>query len=322
MDESLKTQNAEAAPVLWLVADDRPGHRNQLAGVANWMRELAGVHCEWLPAPTSRLRAMLWRLLRRFPPGEGKPAPHWILVAGERTHWAGLAARRAAGGRLIVLMRPSLPYGWFDLCCVPQHDEPPTRPNVLPTLGVANAVRAPVARKPGRVLILLGGPSRHHGWDTAAVTAQVCEIVRRTPHLHFTIADSRRTPPQALSTVCAAAKTWASGGLEAMPVDQAPKGWLVDTLSRTATVWVTADSVSMLYEAATAGAAVGVLSVPMRRRGRKRALRAQELATEVGLATTFARWRKAHKLPQPAFPLQEAQRIAQALLMRFPPDSE
>ena len=64
---------------------------------------------------------------------------------------------------------------------------------------------------------------------------------------------------------------------------------------------------------------VGVLSVPMRRGGRKRALRAQELATEVGLATTFARWRKLPKLPRPAFPLQEAQRIAQTLLARFPP---
>lgn len=309
MDEPLNP-HAQAAPVVWIIADDRTGHRNQLCGVVHWLATLGGARCEWLDAPPSAWRGAAWWLAGRFPPGEGLPAPDWIVVAGQRTHWAGLAARRAFGGHVAVLMRPSLPYAWFDLCCVPQHDSPPARNNVLRTLGVANAVVPSASRTADAGLVLVGGPSRHHGWDATALAAQVAEIVRATPQVRFTLADSRRSPPGTL----AALHTALGGAADVMPVADAPEGWLAQALAQAAVVWVTADSVSMVFEAITSGAAVGVLPVPQKRASR--VAQAVDAAVQAELATPFARWQATHALPPPARPLLEARRIAEAILAR------
>jgi mitochondrial fission protein ELM1 len=61
------------------------------------------------------------------------------------------------------------------------------------------------------------------------------------------IANSRRTP-EALGKVL-----FERYGQRFQSWDACPQGWLVDTLAVTDSVWVTEDSVSMVYEALTAG---------------------------------------------------------------------
>ncbi len=101
-------------PTLWLITDNKPGHRSQLQGLAQAMAARTAIETHWIDTPRARHALLHW-LSARFPPGAGLPDPDFILVAGHRTHLAGLAARRARGGRLIALMRPSLPLGCFDL---------------------------------------------------------------------------------------------------------------------------------------------------------------------------------------------------------------
>ena len=69
------------------------------------------------------------------------PTPDLLLGAGHHTHLSLLAARRIRGGKVVVLMRPSLPPGLFDLCLIPEHDAPPARPNVLATRGALNRIQ-------------------------------------------------------------------------------------------------------------------------------------------------------------------------------------
>jgi mitochondrial fission protein ELM1 len=52
------------------------------------------------------------------------------------------------------------------------------------------------------------------------------------------------------------------GALTIVPFAATSPDWLPTQLARADQAWVTADSVSMVYEALTAGAAVGVLDVP------------------------------------------------------------
>lgn len=304
-------------PVLWLITDGRPGHRSQLAGVAVHLRAQTGCRTEWIKAPDAKMKGFSWWLSRRFPPGVERSAPDWIIVAGERTHWAGLAARRVHGGRLIVLMRPSLPYYLFDLCCVPRHDAPPVRANILPTLGVANAVQPSRGHDFQRGLILLGGESRHHQWDTAAMVPQVCEIMRYAKNIRFTLADSPRTPALALETIAKAAGTWAGQALETVSYADAAEGWLVQQLRHCATIWVTEDSVSMVYEALTSGAATGVLHVPARR-ANSRVAKAIQIAVDEKLVTPFHQWQRMHVLSPPGRVVNEARRLAQAIVKCFP----
>ena len=103
--------------------------------------------------------------------------------------------QRIVGGKLIALMRPSLPLGWFDLCVIPQHDRPPARANVVATRGVLNTACPSPERAADKGLFLIGGPSKHHGWDTPGLLAQIDAILADTPTMRWTLTTSRRTPP-------------------------------------------------------------------------------------------------------------------------------
>ncbi|MFN3595388.1 MAG: ELM1/GtrOC1 family putative glycosyltransferase, partial [Thiobacillaceae bacterium] len=112
---------------LWRLIDGKPGHEKQSLGLAQALQRLAAAR--WYDVRVhgtafASVRAALQWALRRFPAGHGLPAPDLILAAGHATHLPALAARRAYGGRIVVLMRPSLPLALFDLCLIPAHDQP------------------------------------------------------------------------------------------------------------------------------------------------------------------------------------------------------
>ena len=298
-------------PTLWLITDNKPGHRSQLQGLAQAMAARTAIETHWIDAPRARHALLHW-LSACFPPGAGLPDPDSILVAGHRTHLAGLAARRARGGRLIALMQPSLPLGWFDLCIIPQHDTPPTRANVITTRGVLNTARPGRERQADKGLFLIGGPSKHFGWDGAGLIAQIDAILTATPDVHWTLTTSRRTPARTESALLALR----ARGVDVRPVSDTAPGWAMAQVACSAQAWVSEDSVSMVYESLTAGAATGLLAVP--RLGETRiAAGVTELQRE-GLVTAFEAWQQKGVLHAPPERLAEADRVAEAVLARWP----
>ena len=295
---------------LWLITDNKPGHRSQLQGLAQAMAARTAIETHWIDAPPARHALLHW-LSARFPLGAGLPDPDFILVAGHRTHLAGLAARRACGGRLIALMQPSLPLGWFDLCIIPQHDSPPARANVITTRGVLSTARPDRERQTDKGLFLIGGPSKHFGWDSAGLLAQIDAILAATPDVRWTLTTSRRTPAQTESALLALR----ARGVDVRPVSDTAPGWAMAQVACSAQAWVSEDSVSMVYESLTAGAATGLLAVP--RLGATRiAAGVAELQRE-GLVTTFEAWQQKGALHAPPERLAEADRVAEAVLARW-----
>jgi hypothetical protein len=298
--------------LIWRFLDGKPGHENQSAGLVQALQEQLPVEVHELPATSTLAAAGHW-LRGRFPPGDGLPDPGLILGAGHATHLPMLAARRARGGRAVVLMKPSLPMRCFDLCLVPRHDAPPASGHVLVTEGVLNRMRPATGREADLGLILVGGPSRHHGWDEAGLLAAVGELLAREPQRHWRLTSSRRTPATLLPALLPLA-AGAGGRLELVPAEQTGRDWLPAQLARAAVAWVTADSVSMVYEALTAGAAVGVLPAPEIRPGRvSRGLR--QLIDEHRVVD-FAAWQQGAGYPDPR-PFNEAQRCAQWIVGRW-----
>src|SRR5574340_1756334 len=100
--------------VVWVVSDGKPGHLNQSLGLAEALSRATPTEVHTLPALPA-LRAWLALLVQRIP-GIALRAPDLIIGAGHATHPPLPAARRARGGRAVVLMKPSLPRRWFDLC--------------------------------------------------------------------------------------------------------------------------------------------------------------------------------------------------------------
>lgn len=300
---------AEAPLVVWRLLDGKPGHESQSLGLVRALARLTRVSTHDLPVRGIAAGPFSW-LFRRFPAGHDLPDPDLIIGAGHATHWPLLCARRARGGSAVVLMKPSLPGGWFDRVVAPEHDGVRPGGNVIVTRGVLNAMR-PGQKVPGSVLIMVGGESKHFIWRDEDVLAAVSAIMTAWPAA--TVTDSRRTPP-ALSAKLAEA--W---GGRFLPWGDCPPGWLAGELARTEVAWVTEDSVSMIYEALTAGCAVGLIGLSQTAGGSGgRLIVGLNGLKRLGLVTSFAEWQAAHvPLHAPGTPVREADRVASLLLAEW-----
>lgn len=296
---------------VWRFSDGKAGHDNQSRGLVEALYRLRPTETLTLKSqPTSVALAAL--LLGRIPEAwRSLPAPDLLVGAGHRNHLSLLAARRSQGGKVVVLMRPSLPLGFFNLCLIPEHDSPPSRHNVLATRGALNRIQPSATLHSDRGLLLIGGPSAHFGWDDAGLYRQIAAILSAMPEVRWTLTTSRRTP----STFLAGLKSGSGPALSVVPVTATDPDWLPVQLARSAQAWVTADSVSMVYEALTAGAAVGVLEVP--RNQVSRISQGLEGLAGQGWVTPFANWRQRAALPRPPGAFAEADRCARWIVERW-----
>jgi mitochondrial fission protein ELM1 len=244
---------------VWVIDDGKPGHHNQSLGLAEALARATPTAIHRLPAlPAWRALLALFVSL----PGNAFPQPDLLLGAGHATHLTLLALRRRYGGRAVVLMKPSLPRALFDLVIAPEHDGVVADARTLISAGALNRIRASAAHTPDHGLILIGGVSAHLSWDDAAIQLQIKSLLARNPDTRWTLTTSRRTPAEFLATLPPAAN------LAVFPHAATPPGWLAEQFARCATVWVSPDSVSMVFEALTSGAAVGVFDLPVNPRSR------------------------------------------------------
>lgn len=283
---------------LWIISDGKPGHLNQSLGLAEAIARTTNAEIHTL---TLEGNGFFARLRSARDQAAQLPPPHLILAAGHRTHLPLLLLGRRFHARTLVLMRPSLPACLFDLCLVPRHDLGGRAPaaNVIPTIGALNrVVPQPGPREP-RGLFLIGGP--HHD-DLPGLREALVTITTANPQLAWTLTDSRRTPAEFLPS------------LAGLPIDchshsTTTPGWLPAQLATASEVWVTPDSVSMIHEALSSGARVGLLPCPHTRLAPRLASGLTHLYSENWLAT-YQGWLENPTLPLPPEPLAEAARLA------------
>ena len=251
---------------VWRLTDGKPGHDSQSLGL---VRALQGkLSLEVFDVPVSRGGIRPGDLLRRrFAAGELLPDPWLIVGAGHATQLPLLLARRARGGRAVVIMSPGLPRSWYDLCIIPGHDNPPAAGNILVTNGSLNTVRRRTGQPSQQGIIMIGGPSKHYHWDNRALADQIGRVIRFSPGRRWVLATSRRTPP-GFSQLLQQQMVSASRELEVVSWRDTMDDWISEQLARSNCAWVSADSVSMVYEALTSGIPVGLLAVPPRRNSR------------------------------------------------------
>jgi mitochondrial fission protein ELM1 len=292
--------------VVWRFTDGKPGHDSQSLGLVRALQDRLSL--ELCDVPVSRGSPGLGVLVRRrLAAWEELPDP-WLLVgAGRATHVPLLLARRARGGRSVVIMSPGLPRSWFDLCIIPGHDRPPVADNILVTRGSLNAVRRCSGQERRQGMILIGGPSKHHHWDNHALAGQIHRVIRFSPYRRWVLTTSRRTPPGFALSIQQRIHG-ANRELKLVSWRDTRGDWLGEQLARSTCAWVTEDSVSMVYEALTSGVPVGLLAVPPRRNSRVvRGLR--QLVSERQVLP-FAEWVAGRPLRRPGQDFNEADRAA------------
>jgi mitochondrial fission protein ELM1 len=243
------------APIqITILSDGKAGHENQCLGLVEAMGRRTGVEYRVLRLDIELSR--IARLYQAIEQSRDLPKPDFVVSAGSSTHLALLLLSRKYKARSIVLMKPTLPMAWFEWCIAPEHDfkKAPNRKRLITSKGALNRVVPAGTEKSGR-LLLIGGPSKTHGYDEAGLVEQIRRLVADGGDWQLT--NSRRTPETFLTSVKKEVP-----GLELFPHEQTPPGWLAERLSEVEEVRVTEDSVSMVYEALTGGAKVGLLKMP------------------------------------------------------------
>lgn len=312
--EPLPSSPARARKTLavWLLSDGKPGHQAQLHGLAQALSRRQPVDLTWVDIES---RSASWTdlLLGRYPDLPGTGAPHLAIGAGHGTHRQLLALGRASHCMTCVLMRPSLPLRCFDAAIIPRHDDPPANSgHVLVTDGVLNPVIPASEPDVSRGLILLGGPSRHYHFPLAEVCQQVTSLCARFPQVDWTASTSRRTPAGTADSL----RAMALDNLQLVDHTDTPTGWVAQTLGQCAQAWITEDSVSMVYEALSAGIATGLITLPAVRGGRLQ--RGLGDLQQNGRLNRLGDVLAGQQPERPPRPLQEADRAADWLLQRLP----
>lgn len=307
----MQRNNSMSAPItIWRFFDGKAGHRNQILGLSEGIGRRCPVICHDIPI-TDRIRGLKSLLPGRLGLLDALPLPALLIGAGHATHIPLLAARRRFGGKIIVLMKPSLPLWMFDACLIPAADGLRRIPtNVIVTEGALNRVQPSATLDPRRGLILIGGPSAHFGWSDEGVLSQVAAVINGSPEIEWTLTTSRRTPPSFMAR-------WNSIGLrgQMIPVDQTDPDWLPAQLQTAGNVWVTNESVSMICEALTSGAAVGIVHLNKTRNSR--VTRGIDSMISRGLVTPFEQWKSSRLLSGPSTTLNESLRCADLIVERL-----
>jgi uncharacterized protein len=267
---------------IWRFIDGKAGHEKQSIAAINALSKK--INCEVcdidLPAKTSFLSALLFGKLKKL---KNLNKPNLIIGVGHQTHLYILFAKKYYGGMSILIMKPSLPTDWFDLCILPEHDnvwaqkEYPDwalsgEARIFYTQGPLVDIKERKRNKRGKSMILIGGPSKNYQWSNVKIMLQIIDLIKQNPDDKFRLVTSRRTPKSFLKYLGHGRLRAIEPGetlgdddvLHAQNLDihtniPSDPEWINELMSEAPYVWVTNDSFSMIYEALSYGAQVGLL---------------------------------------------------------------
>jgi len=306
-------------------SDGRPGHEKQTLAVATALAGLTPLSITTCVLP----RTVGWRRLFQglsaiwapnFPSvGISRPDLDLIIGAGTTTHLPMIASKWRTRAKLVTCMSPDpLLRFWFDLCLVPRHDKPPARRNIFTTFGPPCMKIDGGQHDPRKGLILAGGiDPKSHQWDTATFMAQIERLSARMPEISWAISSSPRTPQETIAQLRRLAAD--NHKVTFFSAADTPRGWIETAYKAHDQVWVTADSVSMVYEALTAGCRVGILPVAWKHPNNKFQQGIDDLITH-DLVLDFDQWLRGRQWPDMISPLNEAERCALEILKRWWPE--
>lgn len=253
--------NSRTPRVVWRVRDNKPGHENQTRGLVDALAKIRPIRAFDITLEQGGTSWFGYLTGKRLDLKIAEK-PHLVIGAGSRTHPTILAAARQTGAPAIVLMAPpQCLVKLFDLCIVPEHDSR-TGGNIVSTKGALNTIRPSAEKQPEQGLFLIGGPSKHHRWDAHEIRDCVQSILDKRPKIRWIATTSRRSPENTVETLYGIG----AKNLKIVPVEKTDAAWLPEQLAQASYVWVTEDSVSMVYEALSSGAKVGLLPVPRKNR--------------------------------------------------------
>jgi uncharacterized protein len=288
-----------AEPFVWVLHDGKPGMASQALGLAEATRFPFVEKPLTIRRPWAWLPPVLWlQPLAAARVNGARLSPPWpdlVIGCGRNTVRPALAIRRASRGRTIAahIQDPGIGRGGFDLCVLPEHDRR-RGPHVVVTRGAVHRVtpeRLAAARgrfpelavMPRPVLaVLIGGSNKAYHLTPrriAEIADAVAAILRQRSGSAL-LTPSRRTGAEGLAVL-----RERLAGLPAAIWNGASENPYFAYLALADAFLVTADSVSMISEAAATGKPVHILGLDG---GNAKFVRFHRIMHEAGITRPFA----------------------------------
>jgi uncharacterized protein len=286
-------------PSVWVLHDGKPGMASQALGLA----EAAGFPFRErvlsIRRPWAWLPPQLWLAPLRVATEAGRalapPWPRLVIGCGRNTAGPALAIRRAGGGGTLAaqVQDPRIRRGEFDILFVPEHDRL-RGPRIVATGGAIHRVtqerlaaerrRFPALEALARpiIAVLIGGSNRAYRLDLPRLgeIADMTAAVVRQSGGSAVVTPSRRTGAAGLEVL-----RERLAGLPGSIWDGTGDNPYYAYLAVADALLVTADSVSMVSEAAATGKPVHVIGLDG---GDAKFARFHETMRKAGITRPFA----------------------------------
>ena len=255
----MKTNKHEKIKVIWRFTDGKAGHDKQsLALVESLMNQ---TKCRLFDFNVQDQRnPILDIIFKNYKLPEGITKPDIAIGAGHKTHLHLLAIKRCFNAKIVVIMKPSIPLIFFDLCIIPKHDGIKNGPNIINTQSSLVKFNSNIKKKENTGLILIGGPSKHYFWDSKTVLEEICKISKKFKFRKLLLSTSRRTPFDFLDQL----NELNIPDIKVYEYSKIKSDWLDKHINKVKNIWVTNDSYSMVTEALASGADVDIIGLKVK----------------------------------------------------------
>ena len=255
----MKTNKHEKIKVIWRFTDGKAGHDKQsLALVDSLMNQ---TKCRLFDFNVQGQRNPILNIIfKNYKLPEGITKPDIAIGAGHKTHLHLLAIKRCFNAKIVVIMKPSIPLIFFDLCIIPKHDGIKNGPNIINTQSSLVKFNSNLKKKENTGLILIGGPSKHYFWDSKTVLEEICKISKKFKFRKLLLSTSRRTPFDFLDQL----NELNISDIKVYEYSKIKSDWLDKHINKVKNIWVTNDSYSMVTEALASGADVDIIGLKVK----------------------------------------------------------
>jgi mitochondrial fission protein ELM1 len=266
---------SDPSPTAWVLHDGKAGMASQALGLAEatgfpFIEKRLAIRFPWVWLPPQLWFLPLWAAGNKGA-SLRPPWPDLVIACGRNAAMPALAIRRAAGGHTMAaqIQNPRVGRAEFDLLVVPEHDRL-RGPRVIVTRGAVHRVtearlaaeryRFPaLARMPRPILsVLIGGNNRAYRLTLRRVEdiSKALASILHSRGGSVLITPSRRTGKAELALLRERLE-----GFSAAIWDGSGENPYLAYLAFADAVLVTADSISMISEAAATGKPVHVLDL-------------------------------------------------------------
>ena len=249
--------------IIWRLIDGKAGHDKQsLALVENLKNQTSckvfNINIQNHESPFVAL------IFKKYNLDKLLTKPDIAIGAGHKTHLYLLAIKRCFDAKIIVILKPSLPFKFFDLCVIPKHDDVKSKKNIITIQTALVNFNSSMKKKENVALFLIGGPSKHYYWNTKLILEKIKNISKQYEFKRLLLTTSRRTPVNFVNEF----NNLKIKNVKLYEHKKIDNDWLDKNITKVKNVWVTNDSYSMLIEAIASGANTNILDLEIKKKSK------------------------------------------------------